>query len=399
MSYVFTRLLCLTLAVSAAVAVGGCRRLEIARERIASLFGWSMAAKEKPASSNGNDDAKTSIEGRELAWFAAKRGDIALRKTARGQLRSAERIEIRADRRVRVSPARVKAFSAVKRGQVLFEVDTTELEQRKIELAEREKQTEIDIKAAIAQADLARKQLTRKKALAEKGITPQKEVDEAVKAVRMAESAEETKKLELQRARREAADASQQVQTANFVSPIDGLVSQIVRGGDEVNQGQVVAVIGAQGKLALYVPADEVMLAAVRKGTAVDVKLDAAPARLLAGTVAEIIAGSGGGMGQGSGGQLRIDLRVEDVTASGAREGFEAEMSVTLASSANAITVPLAALQTNAGKFFVLVSPSDGSSPSPRAVEIGVRNDLEVEITAGLRDGDFAVVAGGSTAR
>jgi multidrug efflux pump subunit AcrA (membrane-fusion protein) len=76
--------------------------------------------------------------------------------------------------------------------------------------------------------------------------------------------------------------------------------------------------------------------------------------------------------------------------------GAPVEISVTIASTPDAIVIPLAALFADAGtgSHYVFVACGDGRAHRV-VVTIGVRRGGRVQVTSGVRAGDLVITSGG----
>jgi RND family efflux transporter MFP subunit len=350
----------------------------------------------------GDDSSKVEVnkgvaeKGKVNSYFQAQRAAIADVLEGQGKLTSNEKVDIRTDKRMRLGPAKFKVMDKVRRGDVLFIVDTKELEQKRTELKDRVAQLKLDLNAAKAQFSFATKQLERKKVLKTKGIAPQKELDEAEKLYFAGDTDVKTKELELRKSEREFETATQSVSQANVVAPFDGFVSSIVAGGDEVNAGSTIASISNPSELILTASVDEVQVTKLSIGQVVDVSIEAQPTSQFTGKVKKKELQAGQSM-QGSGGapmnsyQLGIQISSEDVKKFQLKDGFAAKFRVVFQSKNKALVVPRAALKQSGAETFVLVSSAKGQTPSARAVKVGILSDLESEIIEGVKDGEYVV--------
>ena len=71
--------------------------------------------------------------------------------------------------------------------------------------------------------------------------------------------------------------------------------------------------------------------------------------------------------------------------------GMTVELQIILDSADEVLAIPLAALREEDGRTYVELFVSEESEPEERAVQTGIRNDLLVEITAGLAEGDIVL--------
>ena len=367
-----------------ALSMSSCDRITTMRKSIAN---WRSSKKAASAVT------KSAGQPDKLAYFMAKKGTLADVREIRSKLQASEKVEIRADKAMRISVAKVAQYAKVKRGDILFTVDTRELEAKRVESKERVEQLKIDIKAAGAQLEFAQKQFERKQVLIKKGIVAQKELDESKKLLVTAETQGKTKDLELRKAVRELENLEQSVQSANIVSSIDGVVTTIVPGGDNVNLSQTIAVVSNPASLSVYATVDESVVTLLPAGTKVKIKLDLFPDRLIDASVRTSIAAVKQD-GASKTYELQIDLDPGQTKGLDLRDGYEATTIVNFGERRNAVSVPIAAIKMNGNQPFILVASSRGSVPSARAVKIGMRTELEAEVIDGVKEGEFVTAEG-----
>ena len=370
---------------------------------LGSLSVISSCAKKKTGQKKANTTSKSVAgpsggEGVEKAqnwsYFEIKRSSLIDAVQIEGKLEASVKIEMRAEKRMRIGPAKVKVADHVRKGDVLFVVDTKEFEQKKQAASERVAQLNVDIKSSKAQLLFASKQHDRKKGLAAKGIAAQKELEEAQKALVTAESHTKTKELELRKAERELSAANETVSTANVVSPIDGIVSSIMPGGDEVNQGQSLAMISNPAQLSMVVPVDETIVTRFKQGQTVQILVEAAPDKPIEGVVRGIEARpqQPGGSAVNSY-NLSVGIAADIVKSLNLRDGYAAQVRAVFGEKKNALTVPRSGLKQNGRDSFLMIADARGKAPAARAVKVGVVNDLEAEILEGIKEGEMAAVA------
>ncbi len=102
--------------------------------------------------------------------------------------------------------------------------------------------------------------------------------------------------------------------------------------------------------------------------------------------------------GDASGGVVSypVTVTLKDVPAT-VRAGMTADITITIDSVTNVLTVPAAALRGTAGDYSVLVLAADGT-PTPQAVQVGLVTNTTAEIKSGLTAGQ-QVVTGVNTAQ
>jgi RND family efflux transporter MFP subunit len=324
-------------------------------------------------------------------YFPVQKVTLKDSVSQRGVLSASERIDIRADKNLKLGPAKVATFAKVKKGELLFEVDTKDIVSKQIESKERLEQAKIDLDAAKTQLGFATKQLERKKVLAQKGITPKKELEDTEQAFEQADTAVQTKELDLKKAARENAEANDAMTSANIIAPIDGIVSKIDQGAKDVSEGHVLATISNMNSLSIYVVVDESMITRMPVGFPVEVSLDALQGKIITGVV-KSAGKSAQGLAFSNNFEVKIDLPADSTKGENLNDGFEATVTAVFEERKEVLAIPKAAIKQSGDGTFVLVAKSLGGRPSPRKAKIGLQTELEVEVIEGLTIGEYVVV-------
>lgn len=368
----------------AVVSFTGCSRLASIQAKVSSFFGGKSDAK-----LGGGEASERKMQ---WSYFQVKKTAIYDEAKFDGKLEASERIEIRSDKRLRLGPAKFKVADHVKRGDVLFVVDTKELTDKKVQSKDRVTQLNIDIKSSKSQFSFAEKQLERKSGLVKKGIAAQKELEEAQKAFVSAESDLKTKELELRKAERELAAASDMVATANVVSPIAGIIASIIPGGDEANQGQTLAVVSNPTELLLSGSVDESKVTKLKVGLKVEVTIEAIQGKVIQGVVKSIesVAQQGGSLVNSY--KVSVAIAPELVKSLNLKDGYSARIRAVFSSRDHALVIPRSAIKLNGKDTYAMFADGRDQTPTARAVKIGIQTELETEIQQGLKEGDFIAV-------
>ncbi|NUQ91998.1 MAG: efflux RND transporter periplasmic adaptor subunit [Gemmatimonadaceae bacterium] len=262
----------------------------------------------------------------------------------------------------RIARVLVAAGQHVSAGDVLVKLD----------------QTSFHAAAQSAEAQLAasEKAYQRAKRLADEGVVPRKDVEQA--------------QADLAKAQADAATARRQAQLSVLRAPITGVVTAMH------------ATLGATAD-----PAQP--LVEIADPAATDVVLDAPPAdaaRMRTGAHVDLVAGqSAGGESLGDGvvadvggmvdpATRSVSVRVHVTTARRPlRIGETVFGQVATATRANAIVLPLEALVPEGDGFKVFVVDSANVAHA-RPVTVGARTDRAAEVTSGVRAGERVVTYG-----
>jgi len=366
------------------LSLGGCQKLSNLRNK--------LNGRASKSSSKDGQTLSTESESNSYGFVPVRRGKLVSKFEADGKLEASEKIDIRAEKRLRLGPAKLKSGDRVKRGDVLFVADTKELEQRRADNKDRVEQLKIDKKASESQLSLVSKNLDRKKLLVEKGVAAQRELDDARNEYATAEATYKTKSLDLRKAERELALANDNVVAANIIAPIAGIISSIITGGEEVGEGQSLASISNPEELVLTAEVDETAITKLANGQVVKVMADGAPDGEINGVIRRIDSSpkSQGSLLSVYG--LSVSIPQDVVKKMGLRDGYSARIAKVLFEKPNVITVPKSSLRRNGKDYFVLVAASKDGVPSPRAVSVGLKTASEVEIIKGLAENELVAI-------
>ena len=316
--------------------------------------------------SKGGDEAATGtaapVIGVRMAVAASQPFTETVGAIGSVEARAGHSAALGAPGAARISRVLVSAGQHVNVGDVLVELDQTTFQAA--------------AQSAGAQLTVAEKNFERAARLADAGIVPRKDVEQAA--------------AELAKARADAATARRAAQLSVLRAPIAGVVTSVN------------AVLGATAD-----PAQP--LVQIADPTATDVVLNTTPTdagRVRAGAAVELVAGqSAGGEALGSGRVLDVGGTVDPATRSvpvrvrvavaarPLRIGETVFGEVATSVRPNAVVVPLDALVPEGDGFKVFVVDAQ-SIAHARPVTVGGRTSKLAEITDGLAAGEKVVTYG-----
>lgn len=277
----------------------------------------------------------------------------------------------------------VRVGDRVVAGQTLAQLDA-----RDYQLQVQEAQAAL--RQAEARARNAESQLKRVRAMYENRNASRAEYD-AARTERDSASAQVVSlenKLELARSR---------VDYTTLKAPVAGAINQVsVEVNENVQAGQMVAVLSAGQSLEVRVAVPEAFISLVREGQPAVVRFDVQPGTDFTAVVSEVAPAS-----TGIATTYPVTVRITD-TQKGLRAGMVAEVELRLRSgSTPRIVVPAFAVgEDREGRFtYVVDIAGDGAVAHRRAVRVGDLVPGGLEIVEGLRDGDKIVTAGVSLLR
>jgi len=226
---------------------------------------------------------------------------------APGTVQSVTTAEIAARAMGTVQAVLVREGDAVRRGQLLLQIDDRELAARSSaaqsalgEAAAAREEASRGLAAAQAQADLAKKTFDRFTVLREQKSVSSQEFDEvearhraATAALEQAKARQQQMEAMNQRAQSEARAASAVAGYTRVVSPLDGVVvRRHVEPGAMAMPGMPLLVVEETSRYRLEATVDAASAATLRRGVGARVTLDALPERVFEGTISELEAGA-----------------------------------------------------------------------------------------------------------
>jgi macrolide-specific efflux system membrane fusion protein len=273
-----------------------------------------------------------------------------------------------------VTDLKVAVGDTVKKGDVLATADTTDLKRQ--------------LASANTAVDTAGIQLR----LAKASLSDAN--DAAVTAqIRQAKISVNNARSQLADAIKTRNDLKTQIALATLTAPIDGVVTAVnVVKGLEAPSGDAIVIDAATFQVTADVVESD--LTAMKVGQKATIAIGAVDANVT-GTVTAIAPTA---VGDTSGGVVSyaVTVSLENVPPT-VRAGMTADVTITIDSAKNVLTVPAAALRGTAGNYSVLVMGADGT-PTAQPVQVGLVTNTVAEIKSGLAEGQ-EVVTGINTAQ
>ncbi len=324
---------------------------------------------------------------------SARRGTFAIGILETGRIEPRERVELKSKVAGQVVEVLVEEGDRVQRSQLLLVLDPTDY-QRDVARAEAE------IAQATATTDFARQSLTRAQRGIAENVLPAAELDAAEHQLRSGQAA-------LLTARVAMSAAQDRVRYTRMLSPIDGTVilrgieiGEVVTPGVQATfEGKPLLTIADLSTLLVKVDLNQIDVAKVRVGAVASVTLDALPGKKLRARVTRIAAASIKPAGKDAE-LFPVEVELEE-TDSAIKPGMSADVTIHLEEKPNVLSLPIEAVRTDKGKASVtrVVSLENGKERTEQvAIELGIKNDRELEVLSGLNDGDRVLINPASAA-
>jgi RND family efflux transporter MFP subunit len=346
-------------------------------------------------------------DGVPAAVAIVKRTSIGNSYSVAGEFIPYQEIEVHAKVAGYIRKINVDIGDRVKTGQVLAVLEVPELvaQLQGTEAAVRHSQEEV----MRAQNEVARDeaqhvalhancQRLEQASVARPGLIAQQELDDAKAKDLAAESQVESAKAALSAARQqlEVSQASNRQISAmsdytRITAPFDGVVTwryadtgALVQSGTSNSTSAPVVKLAQVNVLRLRIPVPESLAASVRVGQPANVTVQATKEHFT-GTVTRFTDSL-----DRTTRTMQVEIDVPNETYR-LQPGIYANVKLSADSRANALTVPVEALRRSDNETSVLVVDSQ-NRVQPRPVQVGIQSSDNVEILAGLTEGEKVIV-------
>lgn len=305
--------------------------------------------------------------------------DIRFAVSAAGDIGPAEQVSVRPEINGRIETLPVDVGDRVRKGDVLFTLDDKDLQtERSSRLTEIER-TRLEL-------DRAQRNFERSKQLFADKLISQELFEDTRTEFELAKNA-------LERAQKELTLVEDRLTKTKIVAPFDCTVltrpvsiGQAVSGSGGFNSGTEVLTIADLNEMVVNAHINQADITRLTVGQKVEIHVESVPGLKLDGEV-DRIAPQTTIKNNIKGYATRIVLKTKDARV---LPGMTANVSIPVASSENALSVPLAAVFTEQGERFVLVK--SGGKFERRPVAIGVYDYDYAEVLSGLTAGEVVAL-------
>ncbi len=325
---------------------------------------------------------------------AAAVGNIEQTVTCLGEVQPARFTDIKSEVSARVLQVNVKSGVSVQKGDVLVELDRSELESQR-------KESQHMIEASRLRMERVKLDRDSKIELGEKGYVHQREVKEAQIEYDLALNS-----LSIEEAKQELLD--RKLEKTTILAPHDGVVLQcrvlegmVITGATSFSEGTVLMQVAELDVLEVETRVNEVDIPHIREGMEVNLTFESIPDLLLPARIDFVSPSadkprSSPGQNQGGGGQgqqasefpITVSFSSADPRV---RPGMTAKVLVTLARVEGVVTTSLPAVFAEDGLHVVYVKNGEGFER--REVAVGINDEMTVEILSGLQAGEMVATS------
>ena len=305
-----------------------------------------------------------------------------------GTVRSRATARLGAERAGRVARILRREGSAVRRGTVLLQLDSTTAE-RSLEAAQRDHDALLAAREATHSAMiLAEQDFERVRALRDQKVVSQSQMDEASYRLDSARAEWRAAEARVQSARSAVGLARDELSHLQVRAPFDGTITRrLVEIGESVVPGQPVLEIMDLERLYVSAPIDERDGGRLRPGLPTRVTIDTYPGELWEGRLARVAPMVEEIKEQDRTIEVEVDLPLVEGKPR-PRPGMTADVALVLDRRDPVLRVPSTAV-TDGRKVLVV----ERGRAVARDVATGIRNWQWTEVTSGLRPGETVVTS------
>lgn len=352
--------------------------------------------------------------------FAVQAAPLVRTVQVSARVEALTRVDVGATITGRVAEVLVREGDAVRAGQPLLRLETDELRATLAQARASEQQAQARLsglrttgraqaQAALAQADAgvvaARAEMERAQALVAQGFVSGSRLDEARRALQVAEAQQANARAQVAanrdggtdevqaqaqwQAAKAATEAAQaRLAQAELRAPTDGRVlTRDVEPGQIVQPGKALLALALAGPTVLVAQADERFLDQLATGQPATVVADAYAGQRFAARLSRIAPRV-----DAQRGAIEVKFEMTDAPPAFLREDMTLSVEVETARRDRALALPLAALRPGADEASATVLVAADGRAQARTVRLGVRTLQAVEVQDGLQDGELVLL-------
>lgn len=352
--------------------------------------------------------------------FAVQAAPLVRTVQVSARVEALTRVDVGATLTGRVAEVLVREGDAVRAGQPLLRLETDELRATLAQARASEQQAQARLsglrttgraqaQAALAQADAgvvaARAEMERAQALVAQGFVSGSRLDEARRALQVAEAQQANARAQVAanrdggtdevqaqaqwQAAKAATEAAQaRLAQAELRAPTDGRVlTREVEPGQIVQPGKALLALALAGPTVLVAQADERFLDQLATGQPATVVADAYAGQRFAARLSRIAPRV-----DAQRGAIEVKFEMTDAPPAFLREDMTLSVEVETARRDRALALPLAALRPGADEASATVLVAADGRAQARTVRLGVRTLQAVEVQDGLQDGELVLL-------
>jgi len=309
----------------------------------------------------------------------AEQRDIRFDISAAGDIGPADQVSVRPEINGRIEELPIDFGDKVKKGDLLCRLDDKDLQIERM-------QRLVEIDGAKLQLEKAIRNLKRQRELFEGHFVSQEIYDDARTDHDLATNT-------LVRSEQALRLVDDRLRKTRILAPFDCTVltrpvslGQTVSGSAGFNSGTEIMTIANLGEMIVNAHVNQADVVRLQEGRSVEIRAESVPGVKMTGVV-ERIAPQAVIKNGIKGFSARVTIKDIDPRV---RPGMPAVLSIPVSSADNVLSVPLAAVFTEAGERFVFVKTNDAFERRP--ITIGASDYFNAEVLEGLKPGEVVAL-------
>jgi len=324
---------------------------------------------------------------------AVKRADMAEQMTVVGNLIGALTVETVPKVAGRLDSVSVRLGDPVRKGQILAKVEDRELQEQVHQAQASFEVSKATIRQREADLNLNKSNLERSRNLFDRQLIPRQTFDDAEARYQAAEAQLDLAKAQHSQSQARLDELKINLGNTTIVSPVNGFVGKrMLDPGAWVTPNSAFLSVVDISVVRLVANVVERDLRRISAGQHADVAVDAFPGEKFSGRVARVAP-----VLDPATRTAQIEVEIANPQAR-LKPGMYARVDFTVERRANTLVVPANALVDVQGKRGVF-RPAEGDVAKFHPIETGLVDEHQIEIIAGLTEGDRVVTTGAAALR
>jgi len=331
---------------------------------------WYWHTTSLAAAAAATEDAlvKTKVERRDIEEVVHGRGEIKAPLTT----------EVKSEVNGMVTQVSVVAGDTVKKGDLLVQLDKSELESQINEAIHQ-------IEASKLKAEKAKLDLGREQQLIDAKLVSQKEYDEVRIDSALADNDLDINTAHVETLKQQLAKTTILAPRSGTVLKIDVLEGMVIIGAGSVSSGTELMTVADLSQLEVHADVDEIDVAHLQVGMPVHLSLDSIPDLKLEGKIKFV---SPLAVPKEKDSAIHVFPIVVSVQTNDPRVkvGLTANLAIPISHVDKALALPISMVFEDEKTSFVYVK--ENGKATRKDIKVGINDDEYVEIKAGLNEGD-----------
>ncbi|MCC6160377.1 MAG: efflux RND transporter periplasmic adaptor subunit [Deltaproteobacteria bacterium] len=336
-----------------------------------------------------------------------ERKDIVQTVSASGKIQPVVKVDLSAYVSGEITRIPVIEGQAVKRGELLVELDSTRYQASRDQLSAAKRAAESQVALARANLDQSERDLKRLEQLATKDLVSATELERARTTLQVQEATMRTAEDQARQAGAGLRQAGDDLRKTTLTSPLDGVVIALNKKVGEIAIGSqftrdVIMTVADVSAMEVKVEVDENDVPAIQLGQTAEVEVDAFPDRKFKGEVTMIGHSAKttalGTQEETTNFDVTVTIR-DDVSL--LRSGMSATANVVTDTRTGALAVPIQCVtmrdptadpkkpvgQVQADKLKDVAYKVEDGRSKMTVIETGISSEFDIEIKTGLDEG------------